>query len=140
MTKTHLYYYCYTLALFTNLVTSADTNKNLSVLLAEITYSTAGMYPQGRPLRPRSQPNFEDDLEKSIYYLRIIELLRLCILLQKFLPRYARLFIVFLYSVQVSTYLHTSNYYYDCMQRSFHSSVDNGGAFRKEDRKRDRQY
>ena len=40
MTKTHLYYYCYTLALFTNLVTSADTNKNLSVLLAEITYST----------------------------------------------------------------------------------------------------
>ena len=40
MTKTHLYYYCYTLALFTNLVTSADTNNNLSILLAEITYST----------------------------------------------------------------------------------------------------
>ena len=40
MTKTHLYYYCYTLALFTNLAASADTNKNLSILLAEITNST----------------------------------------------------------------------------------------------------
>ena len=27
----------------------------------------SGMYPQGRPLRPRSHPNFEDDLDKSIY-------------------------------------------------------------------------
>ena len=28
---------------------------------------TAGMYLQGRPLRPRSHPNFEDDLDKFIY-------------------------------------------------------------------------
>ena len=30
----------YTFALFTNLAASADTNKNLSILLDEITYST----------------------------------------------------------------------------------------------------
>ena len=41
-------------------------------------YNSTGMYPQGRPLRPRSHPNFEDDdLNKSIYIstLRLIFLI-----------------------------------------------------------------